>query len=383
MRGKYIGLVLRIIVWLAAALLCLGAWAYVGSNASLAVLIAVILLPIASLLLTFLAARSVSVRLFLPAAPQKSAVASCGLEVKNASILPLARVRTELAVVNQLTGEESSLPVECSVSPRSTKRVDFDFDTDYCGRFRFSSAETRVYDFFGLAGSGKKVSLREKRTVLPETFPMVITLSGSETPLGDDVLNLNKKGSDYSEPFQIRDYVEGDSVKQIHWKLSSKFDKYIVTDPSVALERALLVFWDKSVSAAPAVADTLAEAVMSFCLSLAEQEIPYSLALGGGESPIKDITATEDLEGAVHQLLKSQEQGDGIPELLQMIGGRHYPMIALFTPQVTKEIRELAAIGSVTVFLCSETGEGESVGDLNSYVFSPADYKTALRDVTV
>ncbi len=375
----------RFFLWVVVVLLCGAAWALTGTWAALAVFSASVLLPCVSVALTALAARRVTFGLYLPMDPQKAALADGWLEIKNSIPLPVARVRTTIEVTNQLTGESSTLQIDCAVPPRATKRVDCAFSTIYCGRFRFSAVRLQVFDPFGLIGWKNDIATTEKRTVLPETFPMTVKLSGSETPLSDnEVLNLNRKGQDYSEPFQIRDYAEGDSLKQIHWKLSQKFDKFIVTDPSVALERALLVFWDKSVPAPPAVTDILAEAVMSLCLRLAEEEIPYSLALGGGENPIWDITTVEDLYGIVYQLLKSsQGESDGVSELLQMLGGRRYPLIACFTPQVSKELPALSAVGKTTVFLGSETGESEDLGDLMCYSFSSANYKNVLRNVTI
>ncbi len=376
-------MIFRLVAWVAAILLCGFAWRLTGSWTALAVFLSSLLLPGLSIILAALAAQGVSCRLHLPVGPQKAASTDGWLDVKNSSLVPLARVRAEIDVINQLTGEKSTLCIDCPIPPKRTKRVSFAFNTTYCGRFRFSAAQLRIFDSFGLLGWKKDVSLMEKRTVLPETFPMSIRLSGNETPLGDNVLNLSRKGQDYSEPFQIRDYAEGDSLKQIHWKLTQKFDKYIVKDPSVVLERALLIFWDKSVPAPPPVSDALAEAVMSLCLHLAEEEIPYSLVLGGGESPIRDITTVEDLYDVVHQLLKSQENGNGIPELLKMVNGRQYPLLAFFTPQISKDLETLSSVGKATVFLCSETGEGESTGDLKCYLFSPGDYKTALRNVVI
>ncbi|MFR6376131.1 MAG: DUF58 domain-containing protein [Oscillospiraceae bacterium] len=46
--------------------------------------------------------------------------------------------------------------------------------------------------------------------------------------------------------FQIRDYVPGDSQRQIHWKLSHKYGKLIVKDPSLPITRSAAVFWERT-----------------------------------------------------------------------------------------------------------------------------------------
>ena len=46
-----------------------------------------------------------------------------------------------------------------------------------------------------------------------------------------------KRGSDHSEVFQLRPYEQGDSLKQVHWKASCKFDDLIVRDASFPIVR--------------------------------------------------------------------------------------------------------------------------------------------------
>ena len=72
---------------------------------------------------------------------------------------------------------------------------------------------------------------------------------------------MNKKGSDYSETFQLREYVPGDSIKQIHWKLSEKLDKLVVREASLPVQKSTLVFWDKYAENgfSPEEADAMAE----------------------------------------------------------------------------------------------------------------------------
>lgn len=42
----------------------------------------------------------------------------------------------------------------------------------------------------------------------------------------------NRKGNDLSEIFDIREYVPGDDIRSIHWKLSSKTDTLILKEAS-------------------------------------------------------------------------------------------------------------------------------------------------------
>jgi len=48
----------------------------------------------------------------------------------------------------------------------------------------------------------------------------------------NDGLLQNRKGTDYSEIFDLRDYRSGDDVRAIHWKLSGKLDRLVVKEAS-------------------------------------------------------------------------------------------------------------------------------------------------------
>ena len=83
----------------------------------------------------------------------------------------------------------------------------------------------------------------------------------------------SRKGSDYTQTLQLREYVpRGILSKQIHWKLSSKLDKTIVRDPSFPVSRSLLLFWDKAARVAEAAEmNAMAECVCGISRAASKQ----------------------------------------------------------------------------------------------------------------
>ena len=49
-------------------------------------------------------------------------------------------------------------------------------------------------------------------------------------------------GEDTGETFQVREYEAGDSMKQIHWKLSARLNDLVVREPGYPVTRSVLVF---------------------------------------------------------------------------------------------------------------------------------------------
>ena len=68
-------------------------------------------------------------------------------------------------------------------------------------------------------------------------YPLRINLNAelSRDAVGspkNDGLLQNRKGNDPSEIFDLREYVPGDDVRSIHWKLSGKLDNLVVKEAS-------------------------------------------------------------------------------------------------------------------------------------------------------
>lgn len=364
-----------------------------GTDAAMLILCTSIVMPIVGIITAASAARKIDVELKLPEIVQKGEAANGRIIVKNRTIFPIIRAVPKLTLCNTLTREEYRFMPGVSLAPLERRQLPFSFESVHCGQFAFGYKGISVNDFFGLIDIKKRREYEYKRLITPEMFQMHVHLSGSETPLGDEnSINFNRKGMDLSEPFQLREYVEGDSLRRIHWKLSQKLEKYIVSDPSQTLERALLVFWDRSAlkkEAAPDVADTLAEAVVSFCLSLIQEGIPYSVVWStedGRCSHIRDVSSLDDMYGIMPELFRSPspiEGVSGIEECITRLGGKKYPLIAYFSDRVPEEAAELAGVGKVTMFICNN-GEAEGdAGELSCFSFSPDNFRQVLSNVII
>ena len=366
-------------------------YALTGTDAALLLLCASILLPVCSILAA--AAVRVEVDLALPTGLQKEEEAFGEIALKNRTVLPVMRVVLKMEIGNTLTREKEMLSIAVSLSPLEQKTLPYAFSSAHCGWFQFRCVSVTVDDALGLVHLPRKVTFSQKRLVTPELFPMHVHLTGSETPLGDeDSFNVNKKGQDWSEPLQLRDYGEGDEMKQIHWKLSQKLERYIVSDPSRTLDRALLIFWDQSglqKDAPPEVLDALAEAVTSLCLAVIQTEIPYSVAWSredGGGCETRDVGSMDDLYSIIPEMLRfpsGNSGATGILECVRALGGKRYPLIAYFSDHAPAEIAEFSGIGRTTLFLCGEGLEMGDAGELACWPFSPLDYRQALRDVII
>ena len=124
-----------------------------------------------------------------------------------------------------------------------------------------------------------------------------------------DSYSQERPGYDFADTFQLRDYVPGDSAKQIHWKLSSKLDRLVVRDPGLPLERSVLLLWERRAeSEAPQQASAMAEMVISLARELLRQGVRCCVAwndAAGQDCALYELEDENDLYDMLPKLLSA------------------------------------------------------------------------------
>lgn len=229
-------------IWLVSILLlCL----FGGSTALRALLVLLPLLLAASAAVSCLASRRISLRLSSRELAPKRRGVSAELSVKNDSPFPLMQLRCRMTLENRLTGEQFTRLVAVSLPPFSSRQVSLSIGSRHCGQILLSTGRVRAADFFGLISFPVAAKGRAITTVLPNTFPLrlltgFLNLSLEESEEYDPA----RAGEDVSEVHQIREYREGDALRQIHWKLTTKYDNLMIREPGRPIKRSLLLLFD-------------------------------------------------------------------------------------------------------------------------------------------
>lgn len=343
-----------------------------------------LLLPLILLPLNRAAARRVRISVRLPVNVRKGQEGRAELVVENPTGIPLCRLRCAVIFRNQLNGEQRLCWSTCGVLPGRTRTVALSFGSSYCGRIRAQVRTARLYDCFGLFGAAVQTDAHGACVVQPELFPqnLVMQPAAARTEDAEDYSN-ERPGYDLSETFQIREYVPGDSQRQIHWKLSQKLDKLIVRDPSLPIVRTAAVFWERT-EEAPTVrkTDAQAEALTSICHSLLEQSVQFTVCWNepeNGRCVFHTIRDMDDLVGLLPRLFTARAgQGEsGASLLLQSVQAGSFSHLICVTDRLYPQTEELSALGRLTVLTCGgETPE-------NGICFDENDYASQLAELVV
>lgn len=213
------------------------------------------LLLLFSVLFTVFEARGgIRVRLRADGTLQRGKTGHLEIEVRGNRIMLGTAATLWLSVENSLSGEKNRKKLRVCIPGRENGRLTLALTCTHSGKLKIKVEEVRLFDLFGLipvksrihgpSGEGQATA---NISVLPELFDCEIGYHLRESIMYDtDAYSQVKKGMDPAEVFQIREYVDGDPQKSIHWKLSGKLDQLVVRDGSAPIDKNILVVLDKT-----------------------------------------------------------------------------------------------------------------------------------------
>lgn len=159
-------------------------------------------------------------------------------------LLASRAVLVELICNNRMFGTQEVKHLMLSLEDTSSV-YEIPFPGERCGEIVVRCQGAYVYDLLGLFRI-PIASFGEMGTVIyPRRVQVQVEMSRDTygRPREEGQIQ-NRKGNDPSEMFDIREYVPGDDIRSVHWKLSSKTDTLILREPSDPSHYSLVVLID-------------------------------------------------------------------------------------------------------------------------------------------
>lgn len=104
---------------------------------------------------------------------------------------------------------------------------------EYCGEMKFTCTGIWAIDYFQLFHVPVKGSKETRMLIYPRNVDLQVELS--QEAIGapkEDVSTQSREGNDPSEMYDVREYIPGDDIRAVHWKLSSKMDELLLRQSS-------------------------------------------------------------------------------------------------------------------------------------------------------
>ena len=370
--------------WSLLLILLTACFVYSGSSLVLAFVLLLVLLPLVSIPVNLYLGKKLSLQVESAGILRKGDRGTFRVLIQNPTMVPVLRLRCRVEVENQLNGSVRETWLLTGVLPRGKQQLKLQAGDDYCGRLIISVTGLRLYDCFGIVGIPCKCQAAGYLTVQPDTFQQTITILPAAGMMEEnDLYSPDRPGQDISETFQIREYVPGDSMRQIHWKLSGKLDRLIVRDPSLPITRSVMLFWERTgQSGNPDRTDAQAEVLVSLCRNLLEQSIRFTVGWNDVKTNrcvFRELRDMDDLVGFIPRLLCAGGTKDGTSGVsLLLSSGADLPAhIVYLAEEPQSEVLELNRSAHVTALLC---GEKSLEGAIR---FDTVDYPQQLAQIEI
>ena len=327
----------------------------------------------------------------LPVSIGKNELVEAMVTVHNKSHLPCARLYCEVIVENRLTQEKVPLLLAFHAGASGEANTSFEVRSEYCGYLYAYPSAVWLMDWIGFLPvrcrqvEKKFQRIIEEKTgcaVIPDTFQPHLYIDMVQN-VREDAQHWSQlhKGNDFSEVFAMRDYLSGDSLKQIHWKLSSKRGQLIVREASLPVEKSLLLFWNKnSTESHPNEMDALEE-----CAASVSQEIlnlGYQFTIGwteGRSIAFEDIETVDDLLQVIPRMMKygsEISQSANVSFHQEQLSGQ-FGKVVYMANKITEEKEYFNCIDLVCL-ICGAKVAGD---DCRIITFRPDHYKEDLATI--
>ena len=346
------------IIWF---ILAAAAYVLTGSRGAAAMFIVAAIYCALALVMVFVSGKDLKCRIGGSRSVDKNEPDEVTVTIENGSKLPVPAARFDVHMENVLTKEQGGIPLMYSFLPKGKGEETFTVSSRYCGCENISVSEVSVSDPAGLFHKVRKLDEKTSVYVMPEIREIEIPADYLDSyDMESYKYSQHKKGSDAGEVFGIREYADGDSPKQIHWKLSAKMDDVMVKIPSFPIENKLIVLLDNSLSGKYELdaeqRNDLMETFFSLSYSLLKKNIPHSLGWCDHETGafiVKQVSSEGEMWDAVPEALSAGIEESRLSTAYRFLassGEEHFTNHFIVTAGDAAETERLAEYGQVRTF---------------------------------
>ena len=359
------------IMWLLWLIFMAGATVVTGSWLMAAVFLFSALLLILSAAVTSLGGRKTVIKLSVPRAAERKENFRGRLTLQNQTVWPVFGGKGQILWENLFTGEHGEIPLSFSLGCKETRTIEFEACSSWCGCVKVQFSSWKCNDFFHVFSVRRQAVAEGCTVIMPEKQNSDFSFLTRE---GFDMESFrysgNRPGDDPGETYDIREYQPGDSIRQIHWKLSGKLDDIMIREKSFPVDDTVLILAEAfQAEREPRRAETVAEVLSAIIRDFMEKKIPCQVGIydrNAGKFRQEKVRTEEDQEHILYSFLRYGSDGKTpvtVQEYLRNPGTQNYVNYIYITGDPEdKEAELLKQKGEVTVIGCGVSG-GDSKGE--------------------
>lgn len=295
---------------------------YLDSDIGVVVWAFLLLAPLISVLLAWAASHRVHVTMTASDTLQKGRHFAVRVTVRAEGRLPIPFVRFRLCSEATASADDPRA-VQSAMTAAEPLEIPMGYQAAYAGSGSIWLEELVISDYLGLF----RFSIKDK----PETLkigiiPEIPSITGASLMLravSDAVLTMDEEEEESSASFTSqsmpgyihRDYVPGDNLRRINWKLSAKRNKLMVRmDEAASAVRPTVVLDLQHESEPDALKrrEIMLEGALGFLMLLVRQGVPCSLRFAAdGEWHVLELDSEDAVRLAAVELASADFMNNG------------------------------------------------------------------------
>lgn len=300
---------------------------------------------------------------------------SIDVNINNYSFLPITQVFINAKYKNNLLTNFDKSKMSFFANPFSKNKYKIDLCSEHYGNIDVNFKYATVTDYFGVFAF--KIKLNKKMTLsfLPKRYEINVALRQNMYTLSEStVYSKHKPGDDPSEVFAIREYVDGDKLNRIHWKLSSKQEKFMVKDYSLPISEAVLLFPELMFNEEKDILliDTVLEVLFSLSNTFLEKNTIHYIAWHNSDVnaiSVQKVESVDDLYAIIGAIFSNAYYNE--PQILNMDSDitRDMSHVVYISPNLAStqcEVLNRSRSGSALYTAINVMENAESGGQLNA-----------------
>lgn len=361
-------------IWAAAIVLAAVLYLFENNAGTLTVLAGVLAVPILGMIP--LMGKGIDTEVALNPAQKKGQTAKVTLTVTNQCRLPKPRLRITLSCRNLRTGQAGEHTVELSLLPGQRKQLPFTVGCPHCGHVRMEVINAELSDVFGLFSRRLSCHTKAGFTVVPQLFEPSVSLDSQDMAMPDsDTYSPVKPGDDPGETFAVREYVPGDAIRKIHWKLSEKTDKLMVREFGLPVINEVALLLETAGAETPDETDAITEVFASVSSELIRAGIHHHVYWPSDKTDgIRDfmITAENEFAFMLEELMELPpgEDGSVTQRFLEIHPHCPYSHVIIVGSQIPPGTRNLYNGNRVSILVPRRDSVAEGLQSDGTHVLS-------------
>lgn len=152
------------------------------------------------------------------------------LGLHNSTFFPISNCTLTYDVSSSYYPCNESFQCTIPVYSRNTSSFDIPVTFKKCGCYQVRLTHVQFFDYLHFFTFSKPLSIKKEIIIYPKTTDNMEFDSASFGEGFDEFEEMNARGLVSSNVTDVREYIPGDRLQKIHWKLSAKIDKLMVKE---------------------------------------------------------------------------------------------------------------------------------------------------------